>query len=321
MSPLPAWLAGGHSVALNMCKVDLPLQLHYALFDGSGGYVLKPKEMRLAEAESTDASPLDAAAPRWPPPRDMLHRVTIELLSLHNLPNRAERRPQRRGKCHSYHPELSGTHTAPDSAEPSSPQVVVALYPIGGFCAVSSELPPPLRDVRTDFRTRTVSSNGLNARFDQTVHCLAAEPHETFLRISVLDGRQEVAYETATLGRLRRGYRVFRLRSELGTRIELCGLLVKISFGSERNQWSTTTDLRLRSTIIEHQLSERLAARERELAEKEEELAAYKELAGGLSRELAFSPSAAQPRSLGLVAAEDGSVRVRVRPCTWDDSV
>ena len=38
---------GAQHVALNMGnpKPDLPLQLHYALFEDSGGYVLKPKEM------------------------------------------------------------------------------------------------------------------------------------------------------------------------------------------------------------------------------------------------------------------------------------
>jgi hypothetical protein len=41
-------------VALNMAtrrQVDLPLQLHFALFNGSGGFVLKPTEMR---AESNE---------------------------------------------------------------------------------------------------------------------------------------------------------------------------------------------------------------------------------------------------------------------------
>lgn len=46
MSPLPCWLAGAHSVALNMSNNDLPLQLHFALFDRFGGYLLKPSEMR-----------------------------------------------------------------------------------------------------------------------------------------------------------------------------------------------------------------------------------------------------------------------------------
>ena len=79
----------------------------------------------------------------------------------------------------------------------------------------------------------------MNAPFAETVHCVAAEPHATFLRISVADSGQEVAYETAVLGRLRPGYRVLQMRGLLGTRIELCYLFVRISFGSEPNLWPT----------------------------------------------------------------------------------
>ena len=39
MSPLFGWLAGAQSVCLNMSNNDLPLQLHFALFNGSDGYV------------------------------------------------------------------------------------------------------------------------------------------------------------------------------------------------------------------------------------------------------------------------------------------
>eukprot|EP00966_Prymnesium_polylepis_P005326 122681-Prymnesium_polylepis.1 len=41
-----------HSVALNMSNVDLPLQLHYALFNGTGGYIVKPPEMLLAAPDN-----------------------------------------------------------------------------------------------------------------------------------------------------------------------------------------------------------------------------------------------------------------------------
>ena len=89
MSPLPGWLAGAQSVALNMSNVDLPVQLHFALFDGCGGYILKPLEMR------TDSVPANAAEltrrsssvdAYWPPPRDCLHLTTIAIVSMHNLP-------------------------------------------------------------------------------------------------------------------------------------------------------------------------------------------------------------------------------------------
>ena len=81
--------------------------------------------------------------------------------------------------------------------------------------------------------------NGMNVAIKRTVHCIAAEPHATFLRVGIADGREEVAYETAVLGRLRRGYRVLQLRSQLGTRIELCYLFVRIIFGSMPNTRGT----------------------------------------------------------------------------------
>ena len=60
-------------------KVDLPVQLHFALFKGSGGFVLKPPEMCRAEpGNSTDDF--------WPMPRQTLRCVTAQILSLHNLP-------------------------------------------------------------------------------------------------------------------------------------------------------------------------------------------------------------------------------------------
>ena len=63
----------------------------------------------------------------------------------------------------------------------------------------------PTPSFSTEYSTRSVPLNGLNAKYGDTVHCLTAEPHETFVRVSVVDGGQEVAYETAVLGRLRRG--------------------------------------------------------------------------------------------------------------------
>ena len=110
MSPLPCWLAGAQNVALNMSNNDLPVQLHFALFNGSSGYVLKPPEMRpkpsAATAYGAPPSPHDSdgrtEASRddsvvagvegadedsyWPPPREVLHRTTIQVLSLHHLP-------------------------------------------------------------------------------------------------------------------------------------------------------------------------------------------------------------------------------------------
>lgn len=188
--------------------------------------------------------------PCWPPPRDTLRRVTIELLSVHGIPKPSEQRPRLEGthcESHRWIPELSGANAPPDSSPVLSPSLSLSLHPIGGFCSISSELPP--RRIHTTYATATVQSDGLAPHFGETVHCLAAEPEQTFLRISVLEHRQgivtEVAYETAVLGRLRPGYRVMQLRSRLGTRVELCYLLVKISLGEEPHKWTSAAALRV----------------------------------------------------------------------------
>ena len=109
---------------------------------------------------------------------------------------------------------------------------------------MSKSLPLPA-SVETESAIPAVKGNGMNAAFDQTVHCIAAEPDATLFRVSVSDGSgQEVAYEKAVLGRLRRGYRILQLRGPLGTRIGLCCLFVKISFGSEPNEWANPRQVR-----------------------------------------------------------------------------
>ena len=81
--------------------------------------------------------------------------------------------------------------------------------------------------VQSHCRTRAVEGNGLAAEFGTEMHALAAEPRETILRVVVLDGDTEVAYETAVLGALRPGYRCFQMRHvKTGTRIRLYHLLL-----------------------------------------------------------------------------------------------
>ena len=149
------------SVTLNMCTlqdVDLPVMLHFALFNSTTGYVLKPPEM-IGEQGGQGLSDDDF----WPPPRDALHCVTIELLSIHNFPkvrpfhtqpvrvasrNRqklillfccpqgGERRPRLDGRhqaCHRYHPELSGTVAPPEKwGRHGSYSIGLSIHAIGG---------------------------------------------------------------------------------------------------------------------------------------------------------------------------------------------
>jgi|EP00966_Prymnesium_polylepis_P227566 phosphatidylinositol phospholipase C, delta len=231
-----------------MTNVDLAVHLHFALFHGSGGYVLKPPGMR---AGATDAATgqgwIHDESIYWPPPCDRLKRVTIDFLSLHNCTKRGEHRPKldgSRGRCHDWAPELSGSAVRPRAAVlPSSPGITLSLHPVGGFCAVSTKLPLP-HNMDTDIVLSDLGTNGLNMQIGKTLHCVAAEPHATLVRVGVTDGGQEVAYVSAVLGRLQRGYRVFQARSSTnGTRIELCYLLVRISHGMEANLWISPRQL------------------------------------------------------------------------------
>eukprot|EP00966_Prymnesium_polylepis_P058586 1356949-Prymnesium_polylepis.1 len=102
MSPLPAWLAGAQHVCMNFSANDVSVQLHFALFNGHGGFVLKPKEMRggssrRASAERGNEQLDDDNG--WPPPRKFLQCIAVHAISLHNLPKVC-------GRC--THPELRG---------------------------------------------------------------------------------------------------------------------------------------------------------------------------------------------------------------------
>eukprot|EP00966_Prymnesium_polylepis_P019322 445682-Prymnesium_polylepis.1 len=127
--------------------------------------------------------------PPWPPARQQLTRVSIRLISLHQLPAGNQARPDvhvgKRAECHKHVSHLSGRTMPPKySTDPSSPSLHVELYPIGGFCCVSDELPVPEHDAqRRAYRTAEVDNNGLNPEFDQLVHCLASEPRETILKV------------------------------------------------------------------------------------------------------------------------------------------
>jgi hypothetical protein len=115
---------------------------------------------------------------------------------------------------------------------------------LAGFCAVSNTLPVP-RTAETSLALYP-RDNGMNATIREKLHCVAAEPHATFVRVNVVDGRQQAAYEVAVLGRLRSGYRILQMRSPLGTRIECCYLFIKVSLGSEHNMWMSQRQVCLR---------------------------------------------------------------------------
>lgn len=179
----------------------------------------------------------------WPPARESVTCVTLSILSLHHLPTRREARPRlhrgKRAACHQLCSTLSGRPAPPDpTATPSSPQIKVELFSIGGYHQVSRSMPPsppPARGTPAPTSAMTAASmgNGLHAILEDVVHLLAAEPLHTVLRVSVLDREVgELAFETVVLGVLRQGYRCLELRSLDGSRIELCTLLVHVEVGS-----------------------------------------------------------------------------------------
>lgn len=271
MSPLPGWLAGCQSVCLNMSNTDLAVHLHFALFNSSGGYMLKPPAMLhdathpLTSQASSEHTPsraqlrpqlssasslllLEASESNeaheedyWPEPSETIHRTTVDILALHRLPKRGEQRPSYQGSraaCHRYVPELSGAAVPPNKLDQSNPAIMISLHPIGGFCAVSSKIRLSKQDTKTELLL-SPNDNGLNATVGTKVHCFATEPHATFIHVNVTDDEKLVAYEVCVLGRLRYGYRVLQLRSPLGTRIELAYLFVRIEFGTSANLWAT----------------------------------------------------------------------------------
>ena len=92
MDPLPCWRLGAQMVALNYQTNDTPVQLNRALFalDSGYGYVLKPPDMcctpQFAAFNAQEERRTLNDDVYWPPPRERLHRTTIEVLSIHNLP-------------------------------------------------------------------------------------------------------------------------------------------------------------------------------------------------------------------------------------------
>jgi len=312
MSPLLCWLSGAQHVALNMSNNDLAIQLHYALFNGSAGFVLKPLEMQAVAHDDTGSGSCEREF--WPPPCRRLHRVTIEAISILNLPKRGERRPRycgSRGACHGFHPELSGKHAPPDNLEPSSTAVHIALHPIGGFCAISKTLPIRL-DAGAKFTTRAAEPNGLNVDLGVVVHLVAAHPHATFLRIGVNDGIHEAAYDSAVLGRLRRGYRVFQMRSHLGTRIELCYLFVRISFGSEPNLWVPARQMSFHHEDVAALRQANSEAQER-ISEAQKRIYELTRLLAGAIGEGARNHETRSPRTPRTPQTE-GELRTTVKP-------
>jgi hypothetical protein len=152
----------------------------------------------------------------------------------------------------------------------------MSLHAIGGQCAVVTCL-PPREGAQASYTTDTVIGNGLTATFNEVVHCLATEPRETVLKVAVMDGELEVAYEMVVLDTLRGGYRCLSLRSPVGTRIRLCSLLLHISQVEEPNTMSHAACAEALACQVAEQ-AERLAAQDALLEEQRHTIAHLQQL-------------------------------------------
>ena len=231
-NPLPCWGAGMSMVAMNYQTNDVPMQLHRAFFEqlsGGHGYILKPPELRASSSEA-----------RWPPFRPTLHRVSVRVISLHQLPTRKEQRPNLTGASHAFMPELSGSITPTKAGAVILPSFSAELHTMGGFCSICDQL-PLTHDSHQGRRMRFQAGHptgGFYTQVEHTLHCIAAEPECTLLRVSVHDGDSLAAYAVAVLSQLRPGYRCFRLSTPLGVPIELACLFVHIEVSKETNVWA-----------------------------------------------------------------------------------
>ena len=71
-------------MALNTSDNDLAMQLHFALFDGAAGFVLKPPVMCGVQQTMMEHR-LPEDVEYWPAPGRQLHRTSIKFLSIHLL--------------------------------------------------------------------------------------------------------------------------------------------------------------------------------------------------------------------------------------------
>ena len=186
-------------------------------------------------------------------------------------------RPLLTAPHHLYLPELSGQSVPPSCGGLAWPSVGLSVHPIGGFAAIASSLEQLKRTGGGSFsqRLRTPSCGGarggLSATLDAQAHVLVAEPAEALLRLAVLDGETELAYEALVVGAMRSGYRCIPMRHPAsGSPIDGCALLVHVSRSRAPSAWIDDHE-ELRETIARQQATiaeqaARLEAQARQIA-------------------------------------------------------
>ena len=240
----------------------------------SGG--MSTRRTKLSSLTTRNAVPV--ASPHWPPAREELRLLEIQLLGLYHLPTTGEARPSLEERLHQHVRELSGAHLPPTCGSPAAPSVCLTVHEIGGFVAIAPSIEELKRSGDTSFqdakRLKVPSSGvgGLCAAFGgASAFCLVAEPWECLLRVGVQDGESEVAYEAMVMGALRPGYRCVPLRvPATGCLIQGCVLLVRISIDSAPSAWIDDHDT-LRRKILKQQ--EDLDEQAKTIAQQAKELA------------------------------------------------
>ncbi|KAK8097113.1 PLC-like phosphodiesterase [Apiospora kogelbergensis] len=185
LDPAGHWRKGIQFVALNWQTWDRGMMMNDALFDGSGGYVLKPDGYR-------GPKPGVSAPEPEVPGRDLNH-FSVHVLAVQNLP------------------------LPPDARESNSMRPYLTM-------TLSVE-PHPLETVKREpYVARTKTEQGVHPDFSQEVLSFddidGVTPELSFVVFQVMDDRPGIDPVTAAaclrLDRMKTGYRFIRLRDGQG---------------------------------------------------------------------------------------------------------
>ena len=275
----------------------------------SGGTT--PRSKRVGSLATKRAVP--AATPHWPPARETLSLVEIQMLGLYHLPTSGESRPSLQERFHQHVAELSGVHAPPTCGSLSMTGACLSVHELGGFAAIAPSVEELKRSGDTspqDKKSLKVASSvmgGLCVTFNGArAFCLVAEPWECLLRVGVQDGESEVAYEAMVIGALRPGYRCVPLRvPATGRLIQGCALLVRISIDAAPSEWIDNHDT-LRKKIIRQQ--QELDERAKTIAHQAKELAKLRKIASQAPRRRSISRQKTTTIPLSTAASSDKAV-------------
>jgi len=247
-------------VCLNYQTWDLGMRLNQAKFvlNGGVGYVLRPdylnarKGKEVAKETSEAVSPAVASPPS--PPPAVVHSKssklaklgfetengggTYTLLKIHLICGCELPRSSPSEQCalpevyDRYCPASKFQHTVPSKRQASvtSPYCVIEVHGGGGFrCAVAAG--EAFSNNHT-FTTQTAEKDGLRPKFDVEVECVADEAEDAIISFHIYEktrtGSDLVCYEMLPMHAMRDGYRVVRMRSATGSRLQFGSLFMHL---------------------------------------------------------------------------------------------